>query len=254
MPAIETIIRQINRELAPQYKEKLRAFLEQQDKEWLIEQIVRLTLDAHSLQEMDRKHFQQEEIRRRMERAERIKGMNLNLDKLKEFVEKYRRISREQLAEGNFLKAGAPPKGGIMITEEFRTQAGNDLLQLAKDMLFALLFGDEHLNIHFNRIQRELLTLTIPRMKSAPLNFMKATTEFGALGTWQDPGGAANDSRADNIVMEIEYGEVESELIGNSIVTALRLINHLEVNEVVLYGRMENIEQSTLVSQRILKI
>lgn len=56
MPNIETIVRQINREIVPQFEEKLRAYLAEQDKEWLIEQIVRLTLDAHSLQEMDRKH------------------------------------------------------------------------------------------------------------------------------------------------------------------------------------------------------
>jgi hypothetical protein len=254
MPTIEAVVRQINREFVPQFEEKLRAYLEKQDKDWLIEQIVRLTLDAHSLQEMDRKHFQEEEIQRRHDRAERIKGMNLDMGKLRTFVETYRRISREELVQKNFLKSEAPPKGGEMIPDEFRTKEGSDLLQLAKDMLFALLFGDEHLNIHFNRIQRELLTLTIPRMKSMPLNFMKATTEFGALGTWQDPGGMANDSRADNIVMEIEYGEVESELVGNGIVAALRLINHLEINEVVLYGRMEDIEQSTLISQKMIKI
>jgi hypothetical protein len=32
------------------------------------------------------------------------------------------------------------------------------------------------------------------------------------------------------------------------VVTALRLINNLEINEEILYGRMEKIEQSTLVS------
>jgi hypothetical protein len=54
--------------------------------------------------------------------------------------------------------------------------------------------------------------------------------------------------RADNVVLEIEYGEIEDVLIGDGIVTALKLINHLEINEAILYGRMEKIEQSTLVS------
>ena len=58
----------------------------------------------------------------------------------------------------------------------------------------------------------------------------------------------ANDMRADNVVLEIEYGEIQGERIGDGIVTALRLINNLEINEEILYGRMENIEQSTLVS------
>jgi hypothetical protein len=54
--------------------------------------------------------------------------------------------------------------------------------------------------------------------------------------------------RADNVVLEIEYGEIEGERLGHGIITALRLINNLEINEEILYGRMENIEQSTLVS------
>jgi len=37
-------------------------------------------------------------------------------------------------------------------------------------------------------------------------------------------------------------------LIGDGIKTALALINNLEINEQVLYARMENIEQSTLIS------
>ena len=54
--------------------------------------------------------------------------------------------------------------------------------------------------------------------------------------------------QADNIVLEIEYGEIEGERIGDGVITALSLINHLEINEEILYGRMENIEQSTLIS------
>ncbi len=115
-------------------------------------------------------------------------------------------------------------------------------------MLFGFLFGDEHTNTRFHRTQKELLTLTVPRLKADALDFMKATTELSALGTWQDPRGAANDMRADNVVLEIEYGEIEGERIGDGVVTALRLINYLEINEEILYGRMENIEQSTLVS------
>jgi hypothetical protein len=71
---------------------------------------------------------------------------------------------------------------------------------------------------------------------------MKATMELSAMGTWQDPKGAANDLRADNIVMEIEYSETEGEEIDDGIVTALSLINNLEINEEILYGRTENIE------------
>jgi hypothetical protein len=248
MPNIEAILRQINKDLVPQFEEQLRAYLAEKDKEWLIEQIIRLTLDAHSLEEMDRKHFREEENKRRQTRIEQVKKLHLDENKLREFVNQHKEYSREKLIQENFLSAGAPVKGGELITDRFRSTEGNELLQYAKDMLFGFLFGDESTNTYFHRMQRELLTLTVPRMKSDALDFMKATTELSALGTWQDPRGAANDMRADNVVLEIEYGEIEGERIGDGVVTALRLINNLEINEEILYGRMENIEQSTLVS------
>lgn len=52
MPNIEAIVRQINKYLVPQFEKKLRAYLAEQDRDGRIEQIVRLTLDAHSLDEM----------------------------------------------------------------------------------------------------------------------------------------------------------------------------------------------------------
>lgn len=187
MPTIETIIRQINREIVPQFEEKLRAYLAGQDKEWLIEQIVRLTLDAHSLQELDRKHNKEEENRKRAEFSERVKGLALDELKLQEFISAYRKITREELVSQGYLIETAPQKGEDMISEKFRTKEGNTLLRHAKDMLFGLLFGDADFNASFDRTHRELLSLTVPRMKAEALNFMKATTELDALGTWQDP-------------------------------------------------------------------
>ena len=248
MPTIEAILRQINRDLVPQFEDKLRAHLAGQDKEWLIEQIVRLTLDAHSLEEMDRKYIREQETKRRQERAERVKKLNLDEEKLREFANRYKGYSRERLIQEGFLTSEAFPKGGDLISDEFRSKEGTELLQLAKDMLFGFLFGDESTNTRFHRTQRQLLTLTVPRMKSDALDFMKATTELRAQGTWQDPKGAANDERADTVVLEIEYGELEGERIGDGVGTALKLINNLEINEENLYGRMEAIRQSTLVS------
>jgi len=248
MPNIDSIVRQINREFVPQFEEKLRGYLAEQDKEWLIEQIVRLTLDAHSLEEMDRKHFKEEESRRRAERAGRVTALGLDQRKLTEFLAGHKGIGREGLIQRGYLLETAPAKGGALIAETFRSARGNELLGHCKDVLYGLLFGDQSTNTTFNRIQKELLTLTVPRLKADALDFMKATTELSAMGTWQDPKGAANDMRADNVVLEIEYGEIEGELIGDGIVTALSLINSLEINEEILYGRMENIEQSTLIS------
>jgi hypothetical protein len=145
------------------------------------------------------------------------------------------------------LRASAPAKGTGLITDESRTARGEALLVRAKDVLFGLLFGDESMNVHFERIARELLTLTLPRSKAGALDFMKATTELSAVGTWQDPEGISDDSRTANVLLEVEYGEVSGEWIGQGIVRTLSLINNLEVNEQVLYARMVDVEQSTLI-------
>lgn len=248
MPNIEVIVRQLNRDLVPQFEEKLRAHLELQDRDWLIEQVIRLTLDAHSLEEKDRRQFREEEDRKRGLRAIRVTELGLDRVHLARFLDEYRGHDRARLIEAGLLVKDCPVKGGEMIGSRYRSEKGEVLLELAKDMLYGLLFGDESTGTRFDRTQRELLTLTVPRLKAESLDFMKATTELSALGTWQDPRGAANDMQADNVVLEVEYGEIHGELIGNGIVLSLSLINNLEINEEILYGRMENVEQSTLIT------
>ncbi len=244
---IDHIVRRINKELVPQFEEKLRGYLAGQDKDWLIEQIVRLTLDAHSLQAIDRKIKQEIIAKNRLERFERVKSLALDRKKLSEFLAQYKGYDRATLIKDGYLSAKAPEKGTDLITEEFRTQKGNDLLVHAKDILFTLLFGDKSTNTDLPRVQQELLTLTLPRFKAEALDFMKATTELSALGTWQDPDSVSNDSRADNVIFEVEYSEIEGELVGNGVIRSLSLINNLEVNEQILYARMINLEQSTLI-------
>ena len=100
MPNIESIVRQINREFVPHFEEKLRSYLGQQEKEWLIEQIVRLTLDAHSLEEMDRKHFKEEENSRRAERVLRVTALDIDRRKLAEFLAQYKGQDRAGLLRG----------------------------------------------------------------------------------------------------------------------------------------------------------
>ena len=41
---------------------------------------------------------------------------------------------------------------------------------------------------------------------------------------------------------------VKGELVGDGIVRTLSLINSLEINEQILYARMVNVEQTTLIS------
>jgi len=245
---IHSIIRQINRDLVPQFEERLRQHLQDQDKEWLVDQIIRLTLDAHSLQENDRKQFIAAKEERRTERMARLKELELCEAFLVDFLEQYSPYSRESLIQDGFLLPTAPEKGTELITDKHRTEDGNRVLILAKDLLFGLLYGDTASNIEFDRIEREMLTLTLPMMKAEALDFMKAATEFNALGTWQDPYHVSNDARADNVILEVEFGEVDGEWIGKGIVLALSLINNLEVNEQILYGRMINVEESTLIS------
>jgi len=76
---------------------------------------------------------------------------------------------------------------------------------------------------------------------------MQASTELSAAGTWQDPTSVSNDEHADNVLLEVQYGEVDGELVGDGIVAALSLINSLEINEQVVYARMINIEETTLI-------
>lgn len=248
MPNIEAILREINRDLTPEFEKKLRASLADQDREWLIEQIVRLTLDAHSLEERDRRQFQEVETRKRQERVERVRKLALDVNRLEEFVREYRDVDRQRLFEQNLLSEDAPARGSGLITAEHRSVEGTRLLQHAKDMLYGFLFGDESTSTSLQRTQRQLLTLNLPRSKAQTLDFMKATTELSATGTWQDPGSGSAEARTDNIVLEIEYGEMEAKRIGEGVLAALCLINHLEINEKVLYGRMETVEHSTLVS------
>jgi len=248
MSNIESILRQINRDLVPQFEAQLREHLAEKDREWLIEQIVRLTLDAHSLHEMDRRVLQEAKNTHRLERIARLKEMHLDQQKLAVFISQYGSYDRQRLIDDGLLQPSIPNKGGDLLLEKDRTAAGQALLQYAKDVLFGLLFGDETTGTQFHHKEQELLTLTVPRGKVEAIDFMKATTELSAYGTWQDPAGAANDQRADNVLLEVEYGEVEGELIGHGIILALSLINNLEINEQVLYARMINVEQTTLIT------
>ena len=245
---IHTILRQINRDLVPQFEEKLRDYLQGKEKEWLIEQIIRLTLDAHSLEENDRRQIKAIHAQRRAERLDRLRTMALCESYLIEYLGKFSGVSRESLIRDGYLLPSAPEKGTDLISDDHRTKEGNALLTLAKDVLFGLLFGDASTDTEFHRTEREMLTLTLPRFKSDALDFMKAATEFSAMGTWQDPDSVSNDARADNVILEVEFGEIEGEWIGKGVILSLSLINNLEVNEQILYGRMINIEQSTLIA------
>jgi len=146
MVTIQTITQQINKDLVPLFEERLRAHLVTQDKEWLIDQIVRLTLDAHSLQEMDRKLIQKINARKRVERLSRVRELSLDREKLIAFLKTYQSHDRLKLIKTRFLLETAPAKGTDLIEDDFRTPKGVRLLTYSKDVLFGLLFGDETTN------------------------------------------------------------------------------------------------------------
>ena len=181
----------------------------------------------------------------------RITRMHLHADDLIRFITRYAGLTRLYCISQGWLSADAPAQGSTALLPADRSITGNRLLTEAKDMLFALLFGDVNLNVTFDRSHRETLTLTIPSHKLGALDYMQASSQYEVLGTWRDPQGHAHDVRARNTVMEIEYGETDDELIGDGILTCLRIINLLEVNEQVLYARMQNVEQSSLVEGEI---
>jgi hypothetical protein len=247
MATIETVVRSINRELVPQFEERLRAVLADQDREWLIDQIVRLTLDAHSLEDIDRRSVVDAKARTRAERMARVRALAFDRAALEAFLTELRGATRESLIAQGFLSAAAPEKGTLFLTDVDRGPAGDALLVRAKDVLFVLLFGDASTNTHLERTQQELLTVALPRPKAGSLNFMRASTEIEVAGTWQDPQNVSSDERADNVLLEVQYGEIDSELVGQGIILALSLINNLEINEQVLYARMINVEETTLI-------
>jgi hypothetical protein len=183
----------------------------------------------------------------RAARVARVTALGLDSVSLAAFVQQLDGLDRDALIGAGHLDPTAPAKGLDSIGAGHRRESGDVLLELAKDVLYGLLFGDESTQTAFERVQRELLTLTLPRSKAGAFDFIPAATELSGAGMWRDPDGVSNDVKADNVIVEVEFGEVAGELIGHGIVRCLSLINNLEVNEQILYARMINVEESTLI-------
>ena len=93
----------------------------------------------------------------------------------------------------------------------------------------------------------ELLTLIVPSAKVSALSFLRAATFTQTTGTWRDPMNVSHDRQVANVAVDVEYGETSDEMVGRTIMVAIRLLNLLEVNEQVLYARSIDIEDSTLL-------
>lgn len=274
---LDDFISEISHDCAEEYRRRMRARLMRQPREWLVDQLLEHLADAGTPEGVPyernagtpegapyernvgtlegapygRDGVRVEQMRpdRGLDdaaRAARLQVLQLDETGLAAFTARCRDLDRAQLESRAYLVA-PPPKGADAIDASHRTRKGNVLLRDAKDMLHALLFGDVDEGVRLTRAHRELLTITVPRAKMSPLAcLLRAATVIDAEGTWRDPEGRADDEQRHNALLQIEYGEVASEAVGRGIRLALRLINDLELNEQVLYARMENVEESTL--------
>lgn len=247
---IDAIANEIERELTPEFEERLRAALAGKDREWLVDELVRVAVAKRATRRAPHpatNEVPEEGDAARAERLRRVTALAFDATAAVEFAARFEPVDREQLIEEGHLAADAPPKGTQLLTSDHRSGSGDALLQHAEDVLFAALFGDESTGTRLTRVQQELLTVALPRTKANALDFMRASTELAAAGTWQDPEGVSNDEEADNVLVEVEFGETADEVVGKAIVAALSLINNLEINEQILYARMINVEESTLI-------
>ncbi|MEV7011186.1 hypothetical protein [Streptosporangium sp. NPDC051022] len=247
------IVGQVRDELSVELRERVRARLHDQPVDWLVEQLLTLVLPEER-RAIPTSRWRSSPVRaveeigeNRAARMARLRELDLDEDSLPCFMERYRCLNRSVLEAGGYL-VDPPLNGTGLISAECRSPQGEALLCEVKDVLYGLLFGGEEEGVLLGRVKRELLTLTVPRAKAHTLAFLfRAATEVGAEGTWCDPRPAATDDRAPNTIFQIEYGEVAGELVGGTLSMALKLINDLEINERVLHGRTESIEESTLI-------
>ncbi len=239
MDNISSIIKKAQNDLFPELEAKIRTELEKKDKDWLIDQIIYLTCERHSL------HEQKESLDDMRKRLIRIGKTAYDDQSLVDFIDQYKKMNREELETARFLLN--PPHTGLgSIESHQRSKTGEALLEKARDVLYLALYGDKTINVNITRGQEEILTMILPLSKSDSLFFLKSATEVNATGTWKDPEGVSNDDHAQNIGLQVEFGDNKKGTIGIAVFVALHLINLLHVNEQILYARMEKVERSSL--------
>ena len=239
MNTINTIIKKAQDDLFPELESKIRSELEKKDKDWLIDQIIYLTCERHSL------HEQKKNLEAMQTRLNRIRKVGYTVADLTEFIKTYKTISREELESKGFLLH--PPHLGLAAIESHQRSAhGEALLEKARDLLYVSLYGDSTIEVNIIRDQEDMLTITLPESKADALSFLKAVTETTTSGIWKDPEGVSNDDHACNLGLQVEFGDNTDGTIGLAVLVALKLINLLHVNEQILYARLEKVERSSL--------
>ena len=162
-------------------------------------------------------------------------------------MKRFKGLTREALIAGKHLK-DPPHKGKEAVDASHRSETGEALLTEAHDVFYALLFCDQGLGVALKRTKRDFLTVTLPSKKASSLErFMLAVTETRVAGTWLDPEGVSDDVEVSNTVLQVEFGDTDDDLVCDALIAVLGLINSLEVNEQILYARIEKIARSTLI-------
>ena len=171
---------------------------------------------------------------------ERVKQVGLDETKLLLWTKQaWPLCHRSRLVERGFLIADAPAQALDDLSDTHRTASRMQFLSDAKDMLCASLFADDATNVRLERVKRELLVITVPGRKAHAFNFFQATTEVGALGTWRDPDSVSDDADVPKMLLQVEYGELASEAVGDTIMVCIHIITLLQVNEQLLYARCQ---------------
>jgi len=249
---IEQMLKTIEDESAHFYEAQLRKLLDSEDRQWLVEQLVTYIIkekygEVHHEISVSKKKYPHETLAKRKERISRIQALNIDLNAVKEIRTEFDSYTRESLEKNGHIN-NAEHKGLKIVPSNLRSEEGNQLLVRAKDFLFALLFCGKKHGVNIERTKRDELTITIASDKANCLeSFMIAVTEFPARGVWYDSEGISDDENATNTVMQVEFGDDEQGVCASALMSALKLINNLEINEEILYCRIEQAKYSSLI-------
>ncbi|MEM6456202.1 MAG: hypothetical protein AAF772_13985 [Acidobacteriota bacterium] len=250
---LQSLLDALDASLDATFETRLRDALAEKPRAWLVDELTRHVLRERHLADAPRSSLTHrharamEPLAERRQRLQRIERMRLDDDALQQTIDRFRSFDRAALESGGFLIA-PPHQGKEALDGRHRSAAGEALLQEAHDVFYALLYGTPTQGVRLTRVRRDFLTATLPAAKAMLLErFMLAVTATPAAGTWLDPEGLSDDVEARNILLQVEFGDGRDEQISAALIAVLRLINYLEINEEILYARIEHLERSTLV-------
>ena len=252
MSELQDLVTSLDEELDAEFEDRLRQALSGKSQDWLVDALVQQIhrdrhLEAAPQRQLARQAEHVEPLADRKRRVDRIRALGLDEVKLRETLARYESLHREALVSEGYL-LDPPHKGKEALTSQHRSAEGETLLREAHDLFYALLYCDERQGVRLTRARRDFLTVTLPSAKANSLErFMLAVTESRVAGTWLDPEGVSDDIGAINKILQVEFGDSADELVSKALIAVLRLINNLEVNEEILYARIERLERSTLV-------